>query len=85
MADHERLFLLWRPRSCPRTSSNNAVPLDQLPSLIQQVFNTLATVEQKTVELPRREPAVPIKQSVRPGPRRLPGAWKAFLHDQAAS
>ena len=47
--------------------SNNAVPPDQLPSLIQQVFDTLATVEQKTVEPPRPEPAVPIKQSVRPG------------------
>jgi predicted transcriptional regulator len=47
--------------------SNNAVPTDQLPALIQQVFNTLATVEQKAVEPPRPDPAVPIKQSVRPG------------------
>jgi predicted transcriptional regulator len=46
--------------------SNNAVPTDQLPTLIQQVFNALATVEQKTGEPPRPDPAVSIKQSVRP-------------------
>jgi predicted transcriptional regulator len=44
---------------------HNAVTSDQLPTLIQQVFNTLATVEQKTVEPPRPEPAVPIRQSMR--------------------
>ena len=27
---------------------NNAVPTDQLPTLIQQVFNTLVTAEQKS-------------------------------------
>jgi len=44
---------------------NNAVPTDQLPTLIQQVFNTLVTAEQKSVAPPRPEPAVPIKQSMR--------------------
>ena len=44
---------------------NNALRTDQLPALIQQVFNTLATVEQKTAEPPRPDPAVFIKQSVR--------------------
>ena len=45
--------------------SNNAVPTDQLPTLIQQVFNTLSTVEQASVTPPKPEPAVPIKQSMR--------------------
>jgi predicted transcriptional regulator len=44
---------------------NNAVPTDQLPVLIQQVFNTLASVEQASVTPPKPEPAVPIKQSMR--------------------
>ena len=44
--------------------SNNAVAVDQLPSLIQEVFNTMATVEQATTAPPRSEPAVAIKQSV---------------------
>jgi predicted transcriptional regulator len=45
--------------------SNNAVPTDQLPGLIRQVFNTLASVEQASVTPPKPEPAVPIKQSMR--------------------
>jgi predicted transcriptional regulator len=45
--------------------SNNAVPADQLPALIQQVFNTLAGAEQKSLVPPKPEPAVPIKQSMR--------------------
>ena len=45
--------------------SNNTVPVDQLPGLIQQVFNTLAGVERASVTPPKPEPAVPIKQSVR--------------------
>jgi predicted transcriptional regulator len=44
---------------------HNAVAVDQLPGLIQQVFNTLARAEQATVTPPKPEPAIPIKQSVR--------------------
>ena len=44
---------------------NNAVPTDQLPALIQQVFNTLASAEQKFLAPSKPEPAVPISQSVR--------------------
>ena len=44
--------------------SNNAVQTDQLPGLIQQVFNTLSTIEQMSVAPPRPEPAVPVKKSV---------------------
>ena len=66
MADREQLLTLATDIVSAHVS-NNAVPPDQLPSLIQQVFNTLATVEQKTATPPRPEPAVPIKQSVTPG------------------
>jgi predicted transcriptional regulator len=45
---------------------NNSLPADQLPELIQQVFSTLATVQQKTAAPARPEPAVPVKASVRP-------------------
>jgi predicted transcriptional regulator len=45
--------------------SNNAIAPDQLPGLIQQVFNTLATVELATTAPPKPVPAVPIKQSAR--------------------
>jgi predicted transcriptional regulator len=44
---------------------NNAVQTDQLPVLIQQVFNALATAEKASAAPPKPEPAVPIKQSVR--------------------
>ena len=44
---------------------NNAVPTDQLPTLIQQVFNTLVIAEQKSLAPSKPEPAVPISQSVR--------------------
>ena len=44
---------------------NNAVPTDQLPTLIQQVFNTLVIAEQKSSAPPRPEPAVPINRSMR--------------------
>ena len=43
---------------------NNAIAEDQLPGLIQQVFNALATVEQATAAPLKAEPAVPVKKSV---------------------
>jgi hypothetical protein len=45
---------------------NNAVQTNQLPGLIQQVFNALSMVEQKSAAPPRPEPAVPVRKSVRP-------------------
>jgi len=45
--------------------SNNAVPADELPALIRQVFNSLARAEQKSLAPSKPEPAVPIKQSMR--------------------
>ena len=56
MADRERLLKLATEIVSAHVS-NNAVPPDQLPSLIQQVFTTLATVEQRTAEPPKPEPA----------------------------
>ena len=44
---------------------NNAVPTDQLSTLIQQVFNTLVAAEQKSSAPPQPEPAVPINRSMR--------------------
>jgi len=44
--------------------SNNAMRTDQLPGLIQQVFNTLSTIETKSVAPLRPKPAVPVKKSV---------------------
>ena len=43
--------------------SNNAVTPDQLPTLIRQVFNTLATVEHATAAPPKSMPAVPVQRS----------------------
>jgi predicted transcriptional regulator len=44
--------------------SRNAVTADQLPGLIQQVFNALATAEQVVTAPPKTEPAVPVRRSV---------------------
>jgi predicted transcriptional regulator len=45
---------------------NNSVAIDQLPGLVQRVFDALATVEQVTVAPPTPEPAVPVRRSVFP-------------------
>ncbi len=66
MADREHLLGLAAEIVSAHVS-NNAVQPDQLTTLIQQVFDTLATVDQKTTQPPRPDPAVPIKQSVRAG------------------
>jgi predicted transcriptional regulator len=65
MADREQLLVLASEIVSAHIRNNTTAP-DQLPTLIQQVFNTLATVERATTEPPRPDPAVPIKQSVRP-------------------
>ena len=44
--------------------SNNAIAVDQLPGLIQQVFNALATVEQATAAPTKPEPTVQVRRSV---------------------
>ena len=45
-------------------ASNNALPADQLPGLIQQVFSTLATAQQNAAVPPRPEPAVSVRASM---------------------
>ena len=64
MANREQL-LTFAAEIVSAHVSHNAVPPDQLANLIQQVFSTLATVEQKAADAPRPDPAVPIKQSVK--------------------
>jgi predicted transcriptional regulator len=46
--------------------SNNTVTLTDLPGLIQQVYQTLASVGEVPVVAPRPQPAVSIKKSVTP-------------------
>jgi predicted transcriptional regulator len=46
--------------------SNNSVSMDALPSLIQEVYKTLAGVGKEPMHLERPQPAVPIKKSVFP-------------------
>ncbi len=44
--------------------SNNSVSPDALPSLIQEVYKTLAGVGKEPVQPERPQPAVPVKKSV---------------------
>ncbi len=47
--------------------SNNTVPLSELPSLIEQVYRSLASVGTEPAPVEERpQPAVPIKKSVTP-------------------
>ena len=46
--------------------SNNSVTLDALPTLIQDVYRTLAGVGKETPQPDKPQPAVPIKKSVFP-------------------
>ncbi len=46
--------------------SNNSVTPDALPSLIQEVYRTLAGVEKEPVSAEKPQPAVPVKRSVFP-------------------
>ncbi|MBX5471686.1 MAG: MucR family transcriptional regulator [Acetobacteraceae bacterium] len=47
--------------------ANNSVPLDALPTLIQEVYKTLANIGKEQLSVPDRpQPAVPIRRSVFP-------------------
>jgi predicted transcriptional regulator len=46
--------------------SNNAVTADSLPSLINEVYKTLASVGKDPVTPDKPQPAVPVKKSVLP-------------------
>jgi len=63
MAEREELLRLAADIVTAHVS-NHALPADQLPGLIQQVFGTLATVGQATASPERPEPAVPVRRSV---------------------
>jgi predicted transcriptional regulator len=45
-------------------ASNNALPADGLPALIQQVYSALATAQQSAATPPRPDPAVSVRASV---------------------
>src|SRR5690349_4854812 len=64
VADRESLMVLAAGIVAAQ-AANHGVATDQLPELVQSVFDALATAKQMTAALPRPEPAVPIKQSVR--------------------
>ncbi|MBV8913877.1 MAG: MucR family transcriptional regulator [Acetobacteraceae bacterium] len=46
--------------------SNNSIGADALPSLIQEVYRTLAGVGKEQVVPDKQQPAVPVKKSVYP-------------------
>src|SRR3954454_10288532 len=46
--------------------SNNSIGADALPSLIQEVYRTLAGVGKEQVVPEKQQPAVPVKKSVYP-------------------
>jgi len=46
--------------------SNNSVTMDALPSLIQEVYKTLAGVGKEPAQPEKPQPAVPVKKSVFP-------------------
>jgi predicted transcriptional regulator len=63
MADHNQLLGLATDIVSAHVS-HNSVNVDQLPKLIQQVFDELNNAERVTAELPKPVPAVSVKQSV---------------------
>ncbi len=63
MAEHLELLGLAAQIVSAHVNHNSVSP-DQLPGLIRQVFNALATVEQATAVPPKGEPSVPVKKSV---------------------
>ena len=63
MAEHPELLGL-AAQIVSAHVSHNAVPSDELPGLIRQVFNALATVKQATAAPPKAEPAVDVRRSV---------------------
>jgi predicted transcriptional regulator len=64
MAEREELLQLAADIVSAHVS-NNSLPADQLPGLIQQVFRALATAQQKAAAPPKPEPAVSVRTSVR--------------------
>ncbi len=46
--------------------SNNSVTIDALPSLIQDVYRTLASVGREPAQPEKPQPAVPVKKSIFP-------------------
>ena len=66
MAEYDQVLGLAAQIVSAHVSYNSVAP-DQLPGLIRQVFNTLATAEQATTVPPKPESAVTVRQSVTAG------------------
>ena len=65
--------------------SNNSVTTDALPSLIQDVYRTLAGVGKDPVQPDKPQPAVPAKKVGVPRPHHLPGRRQAAEDAKTAS
>jgi predicted transcriptional regulator len=63
MAERPRLLVLATEIVSAQVS-RNAVAVNQLPGLIQQVFGALATAEQAATAPPKAEPAVAVRRSI---------------------
>ena len=83
MAEHPELLGLATEIVSAHVS-HNAIATDQLPGLIQQVFNALATVEQATTAPPKAQSAVDRKAFSYCGSYCLPGLRQALLNAEAA-
>jgi predicted transcriptional regulator len=46
--------------------TNNTVPAQDLPTLIQSIYTTLSVIDSPVVEVEKPQPAVPVKKSVFP-------------------
>ena len=71
MADRESLLSLVAEIVSSHVR-HNAVASNELPTLVERVFDALHTAEGKTVESGTKQPAVPVRQSVTRSPRLSP-------------
>ena len=66
MAEREELLQLAADIVSAHAQQQSAINGPAAPGLIQRVFSTLATVQEKAAVPPKPEPAVSIRASVRP-------------------
>lgn len=61
---HDSAILALTAQIVSAHVSNNAVPAESLPSLIQEIHRTLAAIAQGEPVVEKQQPAVPVKKSV---------------------
>ena len=66
MAIRDRNILSLAAQIVSAHVSNNRLEADQLPPLIEAVARALQTAGEQAQQAPKRQPAVPIKESVEP-------------------